>query len=114
MSDPLSRPRDPLAGTLFEQLGDPRPRSTRDEAHIAAMRDADRRREQILGLLRERGPMACFEIARALGTMDHSISGRLTDLKKDNLIEPTGERRPNPRSGRTADVYRLVRESQVV
>ncbi len=112
MSDPLMKRRDDLAGTLFEQLGEPRPRSTRDEAHIAAMRDAERRREQILTLLRERGPMTCFELAQVIGVQDHSVSGRLTELKTDALIEPTGERRVNPRSGRKVDVYRIARGAQ--
>jgi hypothetical protein len=51
--------------------------------------------------------MACWEIANALGCQLNAISGRISELKDQHAIEPTGERRPNPRTGRSGEVMRI-------
>lgn len=66
------------------------------------------RRAKILQLLRDHGPQTLFELAQRMELHDHQISGRITDLKRDGLIEPTGERRTKPETGCQAEVYRLV------
>lgn len=38
---------------------------------------------------------------------DHQISGRITDMKRDGEIEPTGQRKRKPETGCEAEVYRL-------
>ncbi len=67
-----------------------------------------KRRDQIIALLRDIGPMALWQLAERLGLHDNQISGRMTDLKRDGLIEPTGDRIARPGSTATAEVYRLV------
>ena len=66
------------------------------------------RRAKILELLRHHGPLALFELAALMQVHDHQISGRITDLKRDGEIEPTGERRKKPETGCEAEVYRLT------
>jgi hypothetical protein len=100
MPDPLQRqPEQPPA--LLS--------STSQIAGAAAARCAGGRRMQIIALLRER-PRALFELAEAMGVFDHQISGRITDLKRDGVIEATGERRAKPDTNCPADVYRLCRD----
>src|SRR3954470_16869403 len=65
------------------------------------------RRQKILQLLEQHGPLALFELAAMMEVHDHQISGRITDLKRDGLIEPTGQRRENPETRCQAEVYRL-------
>jgi hypothetical protein len=98
----VTRPSEP---GLFDLL--PKPEAdTREQAAVVAGSVAKRRRAEILRLLQEHGPQTLFELARWLQVPDHAISGRITDLKRECLIEPTGERRPNPRSGVRCEVYR--------
>jgi predicted ArsR family transcriptional regulator len=82
-------------------------RSTSFRAGEVAARSSRRRRQQILSLLAVR-PMTLFELAEAIGVHAHQISGRITDLKRDLLITPTGDRRENPATGCKAEVYRLL------
>jgi hypothetical protein len=104
----VTRPAEP---GLFDLL--PRPEAdTRQQAAVVAGSVAKQRRAEILRLLQEHGPQTLFELSRWLQVPDHAISGRITDLKRDCLIEPTGERRPNPRSGVRCDVYRLAARHQ--
>lgn len=108
--DPLMRPASaaesrPGEPSLFDLLPKAEP-DTRQQAAVVAGSVAKQRRAEILRLLHEHGPQTLFELARWLQVPDHAISGRITDLKRDCLIEPTGERRPNPRSGVKCEVYR--------
>lgn len=84
----------------------PQTRSTSQLAAIAATASMPSRRRAILESLTRDGPQTLFELCYRLRCHPHQISGRLTDLKAECLIEPTGERRPNPATGCQADVYR--------
>jgi len=68
------------------------------------------REKKVRQVLLEHGPQTLFEIAARLGVPDHTISGRITRLHDfHEVIEDTGERRKNPRSGRPAIVWRINR-----
>jgi hypothetical protein len=55
--------------------------------------------------LRERGPMSSREIAMALGWPINRVTGRVLELRIDELIEFCGEQ-VNPDSGRRENVWR--------
>jgi DNA-binding HxlR family transcriptional regulator len=90
----------PPAGTLFD--------ATSRLAGEAAAKSIGSRREKILRYLTDRGPATLFELAAHYGYYDHQISGRLTELARDGLIERSGERRTKPQTGCVADVWRLT------
>lgn len=52
--------------------------------------------------------MTLFEVAAAMQIEPHRISGRITELKRDGLIQRTGDRRQNPATGCSAEVLRLA------
>ena len=67
--------------------------------------------QMVLTLLRCRGGHTVHEAADALGYGDRisSIQPRFSELHIDlKLIEPSGERRKNRRSNKTATVWQLV------
>ncbi len=103
MMTQAAAPRDELPN-LFSR----RPLlSTTHIAQDAASKLAPKRHRQIIELLSTRGPLAAWQMAEALGLPMHSISGRITELRKAKIIEETGERRTNPRSGVAGEVLRL-------
>lgn len=67
----------------------------------------NQRYQQILRILKERGPSTLFEIAAELRCFDHQISGRITELVKEGIIERTPQRRQKPETGCWADVLAL-------
>ena len=81
--------------------------STRDAAGHVAARSAGKRKAAIRQLLRDRGPMTCFELAAAMGVADSQISGRITDMLKEREIERTGQTKNKPSTGCPCDIYRL-------
>jgi len=62
-------------------------------------------RDQVLELL-QRMPRTADECAAALRADVLSIRPRLSELVSMDLIEDTGDRRPNHRSGKPATVWR--------
>jgi len=79
---------------------------TSHAAELQASRKSESRRAFILRCLAEQ-PLTVFEIAARLGVSHHTISGRFTDLAKDQKIEPTGECRRHPNSGLPCTIWRL-------
>lgn len=110
MPDPLAKAGD-RPPNLFDLLPAPPALTTQQEGQIAAAKSAPERYRQILQLLAERGPLAGWQIAETLGCQLHQISGRLSELRDQRVIENAGERRKNPRSGVGGEVVRLVRLS---
>lgn len=47
-------------------------------------------REQVMYVLLHYGASTCKEIAQKLGKPMHYVSGRITELKKLGMVEPTG------------------------
>ena len=110
--DPMMRKTAPIHPTelsLWDHIGTvAADRTTAQIAGVAATLTMGARRRRILELLQEHGPQTLFELASKLGCHAHQISGRLTDLRADALIEFTGQRRPNPQTGCPAEVYRIT------
>lgn len=81
----------------------------RDEAraNYAFMVDKAAQREPTLDGYRELGARAADECAAALRADVLSVRPRLSELVSMDLIEDTGERRPNHRSGKPATVWRV-------
>ena len=104
MSHPQTIPEGsqpaPLFGTLLA-------------AQSVANRTAPGRRAQILRLLEDRGPLTVWELAGLIGVASlGQISGRLTELSKDGLIEPLSSggqtlTKPNPATGCKAVLWKL-------
>lgn len=122
MSDPLARSgKEPPS--LFNQPKPPPPANrggqalparggqtltdTSAAAGAIAARCSGQRYARILQILADRGPLTLFELAAEMGVFDHQISGRITELKRDGWIEPTGETRIKPGTGASAQVLRL-------
>lgn len=108
MTDPMARVVGNRPPDLFNILAEPDRNSTRTQGQIAADRTRNDRFAQILDLLRERGPLANWQIAEALQCQPHQTSGRLAELRDQGKIENTGERRKNPRTNVSGEVVRLV------
>ncbi len=107
-NDPLMRRTAPPAElSLWDHIGTiPADRTTTQIAGVSASNSMPNRRQQILDLLGS-SPQTLFELAAKMGCHAHQISGRLTDLRADGLIELAGARRPNPATGCPAEVYRI-------
>jgi Mn-dependent DtxR family transcriptional regulator len=85
---------------------------TSREAHDALAPKKEAIWQQVMDVLESRGEMTLSEIAAKLGMPVNSVSGRLTELAAQCIIERTGERRLNARGNKEA-VWRL-RESRFV
>lgn len=81
--------------------------STQAIAGQIAAGHADQRYAQILAIIERRGDATLAEIAAELRVTPNQISGRITELLNDFIIEPTGARRPNPKTGSPCRVYHL-------
>lgn len=91
----------------LRETSSPLPRS----ADVAA-RVSDSRRRLILQFLEDIGPSTIHEFCAAytLGDMvthPHQVSGRFTDLAKNSLISPIGERK-SPISPAACNVYAIT------
>lgn len=80
---------------------------TSQEAAKAMTGRAVRLRDQVMTILRRHGPRTADEVAALLGERIWSIRPRLSELRRLNKIEATGERRKNT-SGQAAHVWRLA------
>jgi predicted ArsR family transcriptional regulator len=72
-----------------------------------AAKAAPERYQRILRLLVEHGPLAMFQVAGEIGVMDHQISGRFTEMKRNLWIDVIRQTR-HPRSGCACDVYQIT------
>jgi len=66
-------------------------------------------RYKVLSTIKARGNATCDEIESLLDLSHQSCSARVTELKRDGLIEDTGEKRLT-RQGRKARVYKPMDE----
>jgi hypothetical protein len=80
--------------------------STSEAARKVAAAHASERYAQIAMALAN-GPACIFEVAQALGCLDHQISGRFGEMEKLGLIHKTGVRRTKPTTGCQASVYAI-------
>jgi DNA-binding HxlR family transcriptional regulator len=118
MIDPLQRiatqPDGSGQPSLFEPASKPDQNTpekatldTSKKAGEQAARNAGRMRALIVEQL-SREPLALFEIAARLSIPDHTISGRLTDLARDGVIERTGQTRIKPETQCQCSVWKLA------
>ncbi len=70
-------------------------------------RVATGRRQRILQYLVKCGPSTLDEICAVFGVAPNQISGRVSDLKRDNLVAETGLERPS-RSGCACQVLEIT------
>ncbi len=111
MPDPMTRVQAKRPPDLFDLLSPPAPLSTQQLGRVAASRSAAGRYQRITELLTERGPLAGWQIAEAIGCQLHQVSGRLTEMREQGLIEKTGERAKNLRTGVGGEVVRICSQS---
>ena len=78
--------------------------TTSKEAAESVKGDVTRIAKRVLDMVR-RSPMTCFEIECDSGLSHQTASARLTQLRKDGLIEDSGDKRETA-SGRRAIVWR--------
>lgn len=120
MNQPISPTTSIWAGTMFDttnrtsEVGSQKSadarfpiselRSGSAAAGEVAARISGKRKQRILQLLQERGPLTLWELAEAMSVQVNQISGRLSELKFDGLITTTGLRK-HPVSGVMCDVY---------
>jgi predicted ArsR family transcriptional regulator len=69
--------------------------------------DAKTLQKLVVGALAQYGPMTADETAGKLGRNILSIRPRLSELRAQDRVRDTGERRPNA-SGRSAAVFALA------
>ena len=75
-----------------------------------AARISGKRKQRILELLQQRGPLTLWELAEAMSVQVNQISGRITELKFDGQILETGLRK-HPHSGILCAVYAICNSS---
>lgn len=81
---------------------------TRREAYYSSKSLAITRRKIIYSALRKYGPLAVDELMDKLGYNDpNQVRPRLTELKKDGLVETCGKR-TSKRTGRTTAVWQVA------
>ena len=81
---------------------------TRREAYYEAEQLAPTRRRIIYGALKKYGPQTADELMERLGYDDpNCVRPRLTELKKEGLIEALG-RRTSKRTGKSGAVWQVV------
>ena len=80
---------------------------TRAEAFKEILKELTSRQEDVVNALFFRTEATLFDLADDLDLPAHSISGRLTELRKKGIIEDTGKRAVNQASNRKAVVWRL-------
>jgi DNA-binding MarR family transcriptional regulator len=78
--------------------------STSHEAAKSVEKDVTRIAKRVLDAIKHE-PRACFEIEEDLDLSHQTASARITQLRKDGLIEDSGDRRPTA-SNRRAIVWR--------
>lgn len=66
-------------------------------------------RQQIIEKIHEIGDATCSELEVLLNLTHQTASARISELKRDEIIEETGEKRLTS-SGRPAHVYKLNKE----
>lgn len=76
-------------------------RRTSGRLHLIALRT--------LGDLREAAP---FEVVKASGVKPCALQPRVTELIRAGLAEPTGTRRINPETGKSAAALRLTEKGR--
>jgi len=68
------------------------------------------RRRAVLGIIAsEPNGLPLFRVVQKIGWPVNCVSGRITELAKEGLIEDAGVRAVNPATGKSAVVWRVKR-----
>ena len=94
-------------GRLFQPRARTQDPDTSHDAASSMTRGAQRQRDKILGLLRDRGDLTADELDVSLFDGHHTAGRRLSELRELGLAERT-DRKRDTRSGRKAYLWRLV------
>ena len=81
-----------------------------DTSHVSAERAesmAARHKLAIYAAIKADGPQTSDEIARKVGLLPHQVIKRVSDLRNENAVIDSGERRQT-RTGRPAAVWKLA------
>jgi predicted ArsR family transcriptional regulator len=81
-----------------------------DTSHVSAERAesmAERHKGAIYAVLKADGPQTSDEIARKVGLLPHQVIKRVSDLRNENAVVDSGERRQT-RTGRPAAVWKVA------
>lgn len=81
---------------------------TSQAAAIAMLPRVGTLQEAVLNALRDRGPLATFEIAEAIGKSYRSVQPRTSELRAGELIRDSGQRKTDPDTGRDTIVWAAV------
>ncbi len=82
---------------------------TQHAAAAVAATSASCRRGRIMDLLSQFGELSLPEMCGLMNVTPNQISGRVSDLCRDGLIEPTGQVAINRATGCPCSIYRLRR-----
>lgn len=84
-------------------------KDTQRESWEAVQEDVAPKQLHVIEQLKRNGPMATFEVSKALGYGDRQgAAPRLHELEEAKVIYDTGERRVNPASGKKNAVYAIA------
>lgn len=86
-------------------------RETSRSAWYSILPVSSEQKRKVIHAVSKFGPLHIEGIALVLGLRVHAVSGRVTDLQNDGLLEDSGERAVTS-SGRTAIRWRLTRYAE--
>lgn len=87
-------------------------RDTSLQAHRENKYIYNTRRQQVYKTIQDNGPLSISEIARRLHLGVNSITGRLDELRKEELVMDAGKRRCSI-TGRTVHIWRCLNNKQL-
>lgn len=86
---------------------------TRRESHFEISKDKQKRYDQIIEILKIKGPLTAKEIASCMCNLGHIptsernfVSPRLTELMKTGIVDQIGKKKCNY-TGKTVTVFKL-------
>ena len=78
--------------------------NTRNQSFQQLQKDLGRNQQAVFKQIKRLKKAALFEVTESLGWPINCVSGRITELKRDNKIKATGIKL-NPLTGRKVAVY---------
>lgn len=80
-------------------------RDTQLESWVQTQRTRGRVQQAYLECIAARGGATCWEVAQVFHVHMNSVSGRLTELTNEGVIHDSGQRKPNPQTGKKGIVW---------
>ena len=79
-----------------------------EAAHASIVPSKAHMRQRVIECIERLGSATCDQVEVSTGLSHQTASARVSELRRDGIIAPTGERRPT-RSGRSASVFVVLR-----